>query len=403
MTLTWNAQQSAALDACAAWLKDDTGPQVFRLFGYAGTGKTTLARHLAEAVRFPIFAAFTGKAASVMRDKGCPNATTLHSLLYNVKDRDKTKLRAMEAQLAALDPRDDYYPELQAETNLERDRVRRPWFHVNPDSDLKSAHLLVVDEVSMVDKRIGEDILSFGKKVLVLGDPAQLPPVGGGGYFTNCEPDILLTDIHRQAAENPILLWATLARKGETIPYGDLGLARKVRRDVIDDAWLAKDAGQLLCGKNETRRSLNERIRAQLGRTNPFPQRGDTLVMLMNDHKLGVLNGTVCQAYCDAMVTADQSSVWLNIKYPDGTRAKLLQDLRCDAAPFLGKEFAPRDQRLLQIDFGYALTVHKAQGSQWKTVTVYDDGFGKREPEVRRRWLYTAITRAEEQLHIITS
>jgi exodeoxyribonuclease-5 len=403
MTLTWNPQQADALDRCATWFRDPASPQVFRLFGYAGTGKTTLARHLAEAVNYPIFAAYTGKAASVMRDKGCPNATTLHSLLYNVKDRDKTRLLSMEAQLAALDPRDDYYPELQAETNLERDRVRRPWFHVNPDSQLRLAQLLVVDEVSMVDERIGKDILSFGKKVLVLGDPAQLPPVGGGGFFTETVPDVLLTEIHRQAAENPILLWATLARSGAVIPYGDLGLARKVRRDVIDDAWLARDAGQVLCGKNETRRSLNTRIRTQLGHTNPFPQRGDTLVMLMNDHKLGVLNGTVCQAFTDSTPATDQSSVWLNIKYPDGMHARLLQDMRCDAAPFLDKPFAPRERRLLQVDFGYALTVHKAQGSQWNTVTVYDDGFGKREPLVRRRWLYTAITRAEEQLYIITS
>jgi exodeoxyribonuclease-5 len=403
MSLTWNAQQDAALRACAAWLADPAAPQVFRLFGFAGTGKTTLARHLTESMRYPIFAAYTGKAASVLRAKGCPNATTLHALLYNVSARDKGKLNELEAKLKDLDPRDDYYPELKAETEMERDRCRRPWFHVNPDSALQAADVLVVDEVSMVDQRIGKDILSFGKKVLVLGDPAQLPPVAGGGFFTDCEPNLLLTDIHRQAADNPIIRWATLARKGEVIPYGDLGLARKVRRDVIDDAWLAKEAGQLLVGKNETRRSLNQRIRAQLGRTNPFPQRGDTLVMLTNDRRLGVFNGEICHAYCDSMVTADQKSIWLNVKYPtDNGRARLIQDMRFDASVFTGKE-NPSDERMLKVDFGYALTVHKAQGSQWDTVTVYDDGFGKRDADDRRRWLYTAITRAEKHLHIITS
>jgi exodeoxyribonuclease-5 len=104
MSLTWNAQQAAALSACAAWLADPSAPQVFRLFGYAGTGKTTLARHLTESMRYPIFAAYTGKAASVMRMKGCPNATTLHSLLYSVSSRDKTKLYELEAQLKALGP-----------------------------------------------------------------------------------------------------------------------------------------------------------------------------------------------------------------------------------------------------------------------------------------------------------
>lgn len=400
---TWSPQQAAALDACGRWLADPTAPQVFRLFGYAGTGKTTLARHLAVDVRFPLFAAYTGKAASVLRDKGCPNAMTLHSLLYNVKDRSKEKLRELEAELTAMAPDHPDRREKEFFLQQERDKCKRPWFYVNEDSVLRATDLLVVDEVSMVDERIGKDILGFGKKVLVLGDPAQLPPVAGGGYFTNQKPDILLTEIHRQAAENPILQWATLARQGEVIPFGDLGLARKVRRDRIDDEWLAKAAGQVLCGKNDTRRDLNQRIRARLGRTTTFPVKGDTLVMLMNDHKLGVLNGTVCSAYSDGAQDERDSAVWLNIKYPDGRHAKLLQSMRCDPGPFTGKEMAPRSDRLLQVDYGYALTVHKAQGSQWETVTVYDDGFGKREPDVRRKWLYTAITRAEKQLHIITS
>src|SRR3954467_889027 len=103
MSYDWSPQQAKALDAVGVWLKDPTAPQVFRLFGYAGTGKTTLARHLAMGTNFPIFAAFTGKAASVLRDKGCPNAMTLHSLLYNVSDRDKTKLMMLESELSMMD------------------------------------------------------------------------------------------------------------------------------------------------------------------------------------------------------------------------------------------------------------------------------------------------------------
>lgn len=404
MSHVWSPQQSVALDDCATWLKDPWGAQVFRLFGYAGTGKTTLALHLAEHARFPIFAAFTGKAASVMRSKGCPNATTLHGLLYNVQERDRTRLAELELALKALDPAHPDFDELTADYDTEKDKCKRPWFYVNDESKLLHADLLVVDEVSMVDERIGKDILSFGKKLLVLGDPAQLPPVQGGGYFTAAKPNVLLTEIHRQAADNPILQWATLARKGEAIPYGDLGAARKVQREAVSDAFLAKSAGQLLCGMNRTRQDLNARVRAQLGRTTKLPTRGDVLVMLQNDHKLGVLNGEICSAYSDSI--HEEGALYCTIKYPPepGQKAaRLLHSLRCDPAPFLGQEFAARNARMQQIDFGYALTVHKSQGSQWPMVTLYDDSFGKRDPEVRRRWLYTAITRAAETLVIVTS
>jgi exodeoxyribonuclease-5 len=383
---SWSPQQAEALTRVGAWLADPSGPQVFRLFGYAGTGKTTLAQHLAQHVRQPLFAAFTGKAASVLRNKGCPGATTLHSLLYNVQDRDRTKLNELDAQ----------WPEINAEFQAERDRCKRPWFYVNPLSIVQFADLVVVDEVSMVDKRIGADLESFKKKILVLGDPAQLPPIQGGGYFTNAQPDVLLTEVHRQAAENPVLRWATMARKGEVIPYGLEGTSRKVPRSRVEDGWLANGAGQILCGKNETRRDLNTRIRRVLGFTSTYPVRKDVLVALQNDHKMGILNGTICSAACDADVEGDK--IFLDILY----ERKHMRDLTASALPFQGKE-AKFERGVLSFDFGYALTVHKSQGSQWPTVTIYDDGFGKRDPEVRRRWLYTAITRAEHTLHIVTS
>lgn len=395
---TWSPQQAAALDKVGAWLKDPNAPQVFRLFGYAGTGKTTLARHLAmTGARSPLFGAFTGKAASVLRDKGCPGASTLHSLLYKVYDRSQELMLELQAKMNQLGPEHPDYPEARSEYEDEADRVKRPWFHVNPDSIVKDCDVLVVDEVSMVDERIGHDIESFNKKILVLGDPAQLPPVRGGGYFTNVRPDVLLTEIHRQAADNPLLKWATLARQGQIIPYGDLGLAHKLRRDTITDEWLAK-AGQILVGKNETRRDLNARMRKQLGHTSIFPVDGDRLVMLVNDHKLGVLNGTLARCLGPSEVDVnDASLLHMNIVY----EKQIMQNLKFESCIFKGLD--PEQRRRLQADYGYALTVHKAQGSQWPSVVVYDDGFAKREPTNRNRWLYTAITRAEKQLYIVTS
>lgn len=391
----WSPQQAKALDAVAEWIRSGE-QQVFRLFGYAGTGKTTLARHLAEACRAPQFAAFTGKAASVLRTKGCGNATTLHSLMYNVTKRDRVALNALELKLAGMTPDHPDYAETRWERDEELKRVKMPWFFPNPDSVLQYADLIIVDEVSMVDERIGKDLESFGKKILVLGDPAQLPPVKGGGYFTDRTPDILLTEVHRHATDNPVYRWATLARSGEAIPYGDEGAAKKYRRDSVDPSWYATHAGQILCGKNETRRMLNAEVRKHLGRTSIYPVYKDTLVILMNDHKLGVLNGTLCRAQCDA--EAEDGKVWLNIAY----ERQILRDLCVDPCIFEGKECFHERSRL-QMDYGYCLTVHKAQGSQWENVTLYDDGFMKRDPSVRRRWLYTAITRAEKTLTIVTS
>src|SRR6188508_3830737 len=172
--------QDDALLAVADWLRARPGtgntPQVFRLFGYAGTGKTTLARHIADGVDGEVkYAAFTGKAALVMRNKGCDGASTIHSLIYRAKESG----------------------------------VEQPSFELWDDAPASKAKLIVIDECSMVDAELGRDLLSFGVPVLVLGDPAQLPPIqagaSSGGFFTEAEPDVMLTEVHRQAQDNPIV------------------------------------------------------------------------------------------------------------------------------------------------------------------------------------------------------
>ena len=195
-TPRWSPEQGAALDQVGRWLKRGDAP-LFRLFGYAGVGKTTLARHVAEhASGKAAFAAYTGKAALVLRSRGCAGATTIHSLIYN----------AGEGKDGA------------------------PTFTLNKDGPASRASLIVIDECSMVDEELGRDLLSFGKPILVLGDPAQLPPVKGGGFFTEAEPDVMLTHIHRQAADNAIIQLSQTIRDGGEIGYGDYGDARVVRR-----------------------------------------------------------------------------------------------------------------------------------------------------------------------------
>src|SRR3974390_1078621 len=171
---TFSPHQDAALKAVADWLKAKPGkngtPQVFRLFGFAGTGKTTLARHIADGVDGEVkFAAFTGKAALVMRNKGCENASTIHSMIYRARESG----------------------------------VEQPSFELWDDAPASRARLIIIDECSMVDAEMGRDPLSFECPLLVLGDPAQLPPIQGGGFFTASDPDAMLTEVHRQAQEDP--------------------------------------------------------------------------------------------------------------------------------------------------------------------------------------------------------
>ena len=180
--------QDSALKAVADWLKAKPGkagtPPVFRLFGFAGTGKTTLARHIAEGVDGEVkFAAFTGRAALVMRNKGCDEASTIHSLIYRARESGE----------------------------------EQPSFELWDDAPASKAKLIVIDECSMVDAELGRDLLSFGVPVLVLGDPAQLPPIQGGGFFTEAQPDAMLTEVHRQAEDNPIVRLSMDVRAGRSL------------------------------------------------------------------------------------------------------------------------------------------------------------------------------------------
>ncbi len=256
---SWTKAQDEALKAVASWLAAKDGPQLFRLFGYAGAGKSTLARHLADHVEgLVIFAAFTGKAALVMRSKGCTDARTIHSLIYRATDTE----------------------------------TEEPSFELNDDSDAARAKLIVIDECSMVDEELGRDLLSFGRKVLVLGDPAQLPPVKGGGFFTEAEPDVMLTEVHRQAAGNPIIRLSMAIREGGRIERGTFGDTRVIGRDELDPT-LVTGADQVLVGMNKTRRAYNGRLRELRGFAGALPQSGEKLVCLRNNRKKGLLNGAL--------------------------------------------------------------------------------------------------------------
>ena len=149
----------------------------------------------------------------------------------------------------------------------------------------------MIDECSMVDAELGRDLMSFGVPVLVLGDPAQLPPIQGGGFFTDAEPDAMLTEVHRQAQDDPIVRLSMDVREGRRLEPGDYGETQVVRRDDARSRSACIDADQVLVGRNATRRAYNMRMRERRGFAEPLPMAGDKLVCLRNNRRKGLFNG----------------------------------------------------------------------------------------------------------------
>jgi len=373
----WSPQQDGALTAVAAWLRDRSAPQVFRLFGYAGTGKTTLAKEIAGQVKGRVlFATFTGKASLVLRSKGCEDASTIHSLIYKVEVDERTG----EAK-----------------------------FELDTHSALADAKLLIVDEVSMVGLELAKDLLSFGTRVLVLGDPAQLPPVKDEGFFINADPDVMLTEVHRQARDNPIIRMSMDVREGRRLQAGQFGESRVIRKREIDQdecGALVLAADQVLCGMNRTRTLYNRRIRTlkdMVGKVEPWhPTEGDRLICLRNDRKAAIFNGSMWNAD-DVAIKEGKSG----LPHIVGVLSSLDEERDPIEARILPQFFNGTEHEIdwrarrgfHEFTFGWAITTHKAQGSQWDNVLIFDESGAFRD--AARNWLYTAITRAAEKVTVL--
>jgi exodeoxyribonuclease-5 len=358
--------QDAALTAASDWFKAQRGrASIFRLFGYAGTGKTTLAKHIAEGVDGKVlFAAFTGKAACVMRSKGCHSASTIHSLIYKARESGE----------------------------------ETPSFDLWHEAPASKAKLIVIDECSMVDAELARDLMSFGVPLLVLGDPAQLPPIQGGGFFTDAKPDAMLTEVHRQAQDDPIVRLSMEIRAGNSLAEGQYGETQVVRRGDLDPKRVLR-ADQVLVGRNVTRRAYNARLRERRGFADALPMAGDKLVCLRNNRRKGLFNGGLWVVKEKPKARRQIIRMHLN---PDEDLGNRMVKVSVRPECFTGEieQFEwPQRKPYDEFDFGYVLTVHKAQGSQWDDVVLFDESAAFQDN--RDRWLYTGVTRAAKRLTVV--
>lgn len=434
---TPSAAQAAAIAAIRDWFETRSEQQqVFRLFGYAGSGKSTVLKFALDELGLSphrsardgnclpgvVTVTFTGKAALVLTRKGTP-ARTIHSLIYSVIEATEEDIEAAvekvrQAEIAAR--RLTGFAKITAEATIEAMRqalsaMKHPRFALNPQSDAADARLIVLDEVSMVGEEMARDLMSFGKPILVLGDPGQLPPIKGEGAFTRDAPDVMLTEIHRQAAESAIIRLATMARMGEPIGFGsyDTYVAKLRKGDISPEQALR--GGQLICGMNATRLQINNAMRAASGLGGSYLPTGaaEKIICLKNDSALGLINGMFLTLedivdegtlYFSAVVH-DEDGRRVAPHDSDGGPGRLriykghFEDHVAYDAKRHDRDYKEK-RKLTEATFGWAITAHKAQGSQWENVIVWDDGLGRSDLD-RRRWLYTAITRAERGLVLL--
>ncbi len=359
--------------------------------GYAGTGKSTLIKFIISALDIDdddvCYIAYTGKAANVLKEKGCPNAMTAHRLLYqSVPRNDGT-----------------FYH-----------KIKRPLE--------RRYKVIVVDEISMLPKEMWELLLSHKIHVICLGDPFQLPPIGeDNGVLAN--PHIFLDEIMRQEEESEIIRLTMDIRNGKQL---ELFQGKEVQvidqKDIVGGMYGWAD--QILVAKNLTRRLINNQMRQMLFNTDDTqPIEGDKIICLRNDWEhpteagdiaVNGMIGTISNIrykdnFClkplmladvlpDGYTEADAANSLYDLYFRDiNMDYKLLTTGEETVTKENFKTF-PRVWRPQTYDYAYAITVHKSQGSEYDKVLVFEEYLKGGD---HARWLYTAATRAKKKLIIV--
>jgi exodeoxyribonuclease-5 len=374
------------------------------LGGYAGTGKTYLLHHLINNLdKPPICLCPTGKAASVLQKKlNGVFVNTIHSALYVPVPPSMYDLTRLEEQLLHIPGDEALISAIQAEKmKLNEKKIS---FADKDNVCIQPGDLVIIDEASMVTNKMLDDLEKTMAKILFVGDPGQLPPVGDAGYFSSQRPDIILKQVQRQALDNPIIRLSMDIRQGNDIDsrINSEHVIRKPKGEY--DMSLFTQCDQILTGRNLVRRKLNRITRKLYGhQDSTYPVNGEKLISLKNLHFHGSLfiNGVQCSSKSEMHFDPDTGDWYMDLLY----EGCLVRRAPIYTYPFEAhyndnaiEEPWPARVGMLELDYGYAITVHKSQGSEWDHVTLVDDAMNDRDRGFRKRWLYTAVTRAKEKL-----
>jgi exodeoxyribonuclease V len=339
MDIQLTKQQLNAIDVIVERLKRKEPITVFT--GYAGTGKTVSIKFLLSGIlNIPMsqiaIAAFTGTAAKNISING-KTGQTLHSLIYNP---------IIKRGVCVGFTRKSY-------------------------EELSSLKLIIVDEHSMIPDEILQDLMYYNIPILLVGDRAQLPPIGTPHRFFNVS-HYELTEVHRQALDNPILMAATKIREGDPVPNGNYENTLLVGTKFdLDDNWLRKDV-QFIVGTNRTKDEINLKIAGP----KPFP--GAKIMFLKNDNN-GITNGTFAEV---VKLRGQYGSYRMEVITDDGIH---LLDYFAD----YNEQRYPRNQF---FSLAYATTTHKSQGATFNSPgVIIDEAHLFRGSE--REFRYTALTR----------
>ncbi len=364
--------QKESLEAIKSWFNSNIRSP-FRLNGSAGTGKSTIATSISDVLDTGIiYCAPTGKAASVLRSKGVA-AGTIHNTIY------------------------------ECEPNINLKKVT----YSLKDRYSFNNSLFVVDEASMVNDDLRRDIESLGKKVLYVGDQHQLPPVESCSNHMELS-NFSLTKLHRFAEDNPIYTLSHHVRDGNPIKYGKWGegVERKSKGSLIK-CNIMSEYDMVLCGYNDTRTKINNMLREYHGRSGIIVV-GDRLMISKNNSKKKIANGDMCTVTHVGEELKNEYLLDVRVLMDgDIEETDLLVDTHNLYGIDINKEskyskykfLMTLDKNRVFVEYGYCLTVHKAQGSEYGSVLLIEEPIGDTILD-KNKWLYTGITRAKSKLTI---